>query len=122
MNKYYKDCEYCEGEGGHYEYCCSGVEDGVQTCGCCGRGTWNECVHCEEGKVEHDTIIWDFATLEEQDRHDHEIVYFIIGKGEKHGEGYIAAAVYIHGELSEIVDIELQPYNQPSPDERVYGC
>lgn len=105
---YYIECENCEGEGGTYAHCCSGFDDGVPSCGCGGGGTFEECEHCKDGKIEHDTITWDFTTLEEQDRNDHEVVYSIIGKGDKHGESYVAAAVYVGGELSEIVDIEMQ--------------
>lgn len=105
---FYVQCEYCDGEGGRHDYCCSGYENGVQSCGCGGYGTWVECDHCEDGKVKHDVINWDFATLEEQDRNDHEVCYSIMGKGAKHGEQYIGAAIYIDGEFSEIVDIELR--------------
>jgi hypothetical protein len=105
---FYIECENCEGEGGTFAHCCSGFDDGVQSCGCGGGGAFEECAHCKDGKIEHDTITWDFATLEDEERHDHETIYSIIGKGDKHGETYIGSAVYTHGEFTEIVDVELQ--------------
>jgi len=105
---FYKDCDYCDGEGGHSEYCCSGMDDGVQSCGCAGRGTWKECHHCDDGKVEHDEIEWDFETLDDEDKHNHQTYYSILGKGIKYGEEYTGAAIYTHGELDEIVDVEIR--------------
>jgi hypothetical protein len=104
----YKDCEYCDGEGGHSEYCCSGMEDGVQSCGCAGYGSWEECDYCKDGQVEHDEVEWDFETSIEVEEHDHEKHYSITGKGIKHDEIYVGIVIYIDGEFSDIVDVELQ--------------
>ncbi len=105
---YYIECEHCEGEGGTFAYCCSGLDGGVQSCGCRGAGSFEECPHCNDGKIEHDTIEWDFNTLAEEDKHDHQTYYSIIGKGVKHGETYIGTAIYTNGELEEITDLELK--------------
>ena len=107
---FYIECEICEGEGGTYAHCCSGFDDGVPSCGCGGGGTFEECLHCNDGKVFHDNINWDFSTLEEREKtHRGDIIYTIKGRGDKHGEWYEATAIYdSYGDLSDILDVELQ--------------
>lgn len=104
---FYEDCEYCEGEGGQSEYCCSGMEDGVPSCGCGGYGSWNECEYCDEGKTITDYIEWDFESLDDKDEHDYQTYYTIIGKGTITSRQYMGTAIYTHNELDEIVDIEI---------------
>lgn len=101
-----EDCQYCDGQGGYSKYCCAGHEDGVQSCGCAGMGTWEECSYCNDGKVEVEDIEWDFETLDEADAHDYQVYYSILGKGNKTGKEYIGTAIYTCEELDEITDIE----------------
>lgn len=77
----------------------------MQDCGCAGRGTWEDCRFCGgSGKEENDTIEWNFETLKEEDREDHQVFYSIEGVG-KFGN-YIGTAVYTDGNFDEIQDIE----------------
>ena len=104
-SQYYIDCNYCNGEGGHSEYCCSGYSYGVQDCWCAGRGTWKDCRFCGgSGKEKNDTIEWNLESLIEEDRDDHQVFYSIGGVG-KFGS-YIGTAVYTDGNFDEIQDIE----------------
>jgi hypothetical protein len=102
----YADCAYCDGTGGYSSYCCSGMEDGVQSCGCAGQGVWNECPHCEDGKVVVDEIIWNWDDLIEVDIHDHQKYYAIYGTGKTNKRDYVATVIYTNGEFDELTEIE----------------
>lgn len=105
-SNFYTKCDECNGEGGHNVYCCRGYDDeGVQDCACKGQGDWNDCSYCNGlGKVVSDEIEWNFDTLDEVDRHEHQKFYSIEGLG-KYGK-YIATAIYTKGEFDKIEDIE----------------
>jgi len=109
--KYYSECPDCEGTGFQNEYCCSGIDphDGSVSCGCYGRGTDVTCSTCDEtGKIYEEEIKWDEGSLEEEDRHDHEIHYSVLGEGQTSLKTYVATVIYTDGILSEITDVE--PY------------
>jgi hypothetical protein len=106
-SNYYENCSICNGEGGVSTFCCPGIDphDGSISCGCYGRGSWEDCNECNgTGKVITDTINWNYDSLELQYTHDHSKYYSIIGSG--NFNKYIGTAVYTNGEFNEIIDIE----------------
>ena len=107
---YYEICTECDGDGYVNKYCCSGIDpDGSISCGCYGRGINEDCPTCDgTGKVFVEDIEWDFGTKEEEDTHDYQIYYSILGTGEATGNKYIGTAIYTCGEFDEITDVE--PY------------
>lgn len=102
------DCPQCDGEGEITEYCCSGIDrhDGSISCGCYGRGVSKDCSQCNgEGEIVMDSnIIWNFETLTEEDRHDNQVYYSIMGASPR-GE-YVGTCVYTDGKFDYIEDVE----------------
>jgi DnaJ-class molecular chaperone len=110
QSAYYEQCTSCDGDGCHYEHCCSGIDsDGSISCGCYGREVEVECPSCYgTGKILVEDIEWDFETLEDEDTHDYQVYYSIEGTGITTGKKYVATAIYTCDELDEITDIELR--------------